>query len=335
MKISREYKVGLLFVVAFLIFFWGINYLKGADIFNKQNLYVAQYDRVDGLVPANPVFVNGLKVGQVSDLFFSPDGSMKIIVEYKITSSLKIPANSVAMIFSSDLMGSKAVNLIFGNSKNTCIEGDTLLSDIEGSLKDEVNKQVQPIKKKAEALLLSMDTMVAIVQSVFNENTRKNLSSSFENIKYTVEYLKSTTYNIDTLVSTQKNRLANIITNIETITDNINNNEAKINNSIANFSALSDTIVGINFARTLKNTNDALNKISVVVDRIEKGEGTLGSLINDDVLYNELKGASTEFKTLAEDIKYNPKRYVHFSVFGKSSKKNKYVPPVKDSIKIK
>lgn len=333
MKISREYKVGLLFVAAFLIVFFGINYLKGADIFNKQNKYFAKYDRVDGLVPANPVFINGLKVGQVSDLYFSPDGSMKIIVEYSIDRDIKIPDNSVAMIFSSDLMGSKAVNLILGNSNNICVEGDTLNSDIEGSIKDEVNKQVQPIKKKAESLLLSMDTMVTIIQNVFNETTRKNLSRSFENIKYTVNYLKSTSYNIDTLVSTQKNRLANIISNLEDITQNINNNKGKINNAISNFSSLSDTIANINFAKTLKNTNDALIKVSSVVDKIEKGEGTLGLLINDETLFKDLQTSSSELNLLIKDMRLNPERYVHFSVFGRSAKKNKYVQPVKDSLK--
>ncbi len=332
MKLSRKFRVGFIFVVTIILLYWGLNYLKGSKIFTKERKFYAVYNRVDGLVKANPVSVNGLKIGQVNDLHFSSDGSCKIVVEFIISNDIPIPDNSVAKIYSSDLMGSKAVNLIFGDSPQIAHSGDTLKTAIEGSIKDEVNKQVLPLKKKAENLLLSIDTMVAVVQSIFNENARKNLARSFENIKYTVDYLKSTTYNIDTLVSTQKNRMAVIILNLESITSNIKNNKRKINNIINNFSRLSDTLAQVNIANTLRNTNNTLIGISSVVDKIHNGEGTLGMLINNDTLYNQLQVSSAQLNMLIEDIKLNPQRYVHFSVFPRSAKRNKYVPPKKEVI---
>jgi len=203
-KISREIKIGTLTIVSLILLIWGLNYLKGVDVLKKQRVFYAVYDRVDGLVKANPVSINGLQVGQVNNLYFSKDGSTKIIAEILITTDINIPDNSIAQIFSSDLMGSKAVNLMFGNSVRYIQPGDTLATEVEGSLKDEVNKQVLPLKRKAENLLSSLDTMVTIIQDIFNKKTKENLNASFTNIRSAISHLENTTVNIDTLISTQK-----------------------------------------------------------------------------------------------------------------------------------
>jgi phospholipid/cholesterol/gamma-HCH transport system substrate-binding protein len=223
-------------------------------------------------------------------------------------------------------MGSKAITIELGNSALMVQNGDTLPSLVQGSLSEEVNRQVQPLKKKAEDLMLSVDSVVTVIRAIFNKNTRENLSQSFESIKNTLANLEHTTYNLDTLVGTQRNRLANIFSNIESISGNLRANNEKITNLIRNFSALSDTLGQSNISNTLLNANKAVNDFALVMEKINRGDGTLGLLVNDNKLYNQIDGAARQLQELVDDIKRNPNRYVTISVFGRNPNKYPYQP---------
>ncbi len=315
MKISRELIVGIIFIVTVGLFFWGFNFLKGSDIFKKQREFYVEYDAVNGLIKANPVVINGLKVGQVKDLYFSPDNSGNIIVILVLNNDFPIPKNSIARIYSSDLMGSKAIDLQLGKSNTLAQSGDTLKAKVEASLKEEVNAQVQPLKKKAEDLMGSIDSVVTVIQTIFNENARKNLENSFESIKNTLVSLQNTTYNIDTLVISEKNRLSSIITNIDEITKNLKANDENISNILANFSTLSDTLAKSEIPKTFINANKSIEKLSKILEKINSGEGSLGLLLHNDSLYIDLQKSSSDLNKLLEDIRLNPKKYVRFSIF--------------------
>ncbi len=319
MKISREFKVGIVFIVALALFIWGFNFLKGKDFFSEQREFYAVYDKVDGLVTANPVSINGLKVGQVRELYFDGSADANIIVKFIVDDKINIPDNSIAKIFSADLLGSKGINLMLGNSLEYVKSGDTLPSDSEGSLKEAVNKQMLPLKIKAENLMSSIDSVVSVIQYVFNKDTRENLAKSFESIKNTLSNLQSTTSTIDTLVLSQKDRLANIIGNVESITLNLKNNREQFNNIISNFSALSDTLAQSNISTTLANANDALQGITGVLQKVNRGEGSLGMLLHNDTLYLNLESSANELNNLLEDMRLHPGRYIHFSVFGRNT----------------
>ncbi len=315
MKLSREFIVGIVFIVAIALFIWGYNYLKGWDVFTKQKSFFGVYTQVNGLMKANPVSINGLKVGQVKNLYFEENHSGRIVVEIVVTSDFPIPVNSIAKIYSSDLMGSKAIEIVLGNSTVIAVAGDTLLTSIEAGLKEEVNRQVQPIKKKAEDLLATIDSAVIVISEIFNENARRNLSQSFESIRNTLEAIQSASYEIDTLVTVERNRLADILTNIESITKNLDKNKDNINNIISNFSAISDTLAKAEIPKTFNNANIALKNIADIADKINKGEGTIGMLIHNDSLYYQLEKSAADLNKLLEDIKNNPKKYVRFSLF--------------------
>ena len=315
MKLSREFLVGIVFVVAIALFIWGYNYLKGWDVFTKQKSFFGVYNQVNGLMKANPVSINGLKVGQVKNLYFEENNSGRIVVEIVVTSDFPIPVNSIAKIYSSDLMGSKAIEIDLGNSIVIAVAGDTLLTSIEAGLKEEVNRQVQPIKKKAEDLLATIDSAVTVISEIFNENARRNLAQSFESIKNTLEAIQNASYEIDTLVTVERNRLADILTNIESITKNLDKNKDNINNIISNFSAISDTLAKAEIPKTFNNANIALKNIADIADKINKGEGTIGMLIHNDSLYYQLEKSAANLNKLLEDIKKNPKKYVRFSLF--------------------
>lgn len=329
MKIKREIKIAALFIFALAAFIWGFNYLKGKNIFYNKLIVYAVYNEIGGLTSANPVYVNGLKVGQVNDVYFKGGGSTRIVVKMMLDKNFPIPVNSVAQIFSADLMGSKAINLALGDSPILAQQNDTLRSDIQASLQEEVNRQVQPIKKKAEELLSSIDTLVTAIQAVFNEQARTNIAQSFESIKLTIKSLEHTSFTIDTLVQTERRRMAVIVENVDAITTNLRNNNREISNTLRNLSKISDSLAASDIVGTFSNLERTMQNLNSVLGKIESGEGSLGLLINDTSLYNSLNSASLELSLLLEDMKLNPGRYVHFSVFGNRAANKKYSPPEK------
>ncbi|MFA5780791.1 MAG: MlaD family protein, partial [Bacteroidales bacterium] len=236
-KIKREIKVGILVVISLAFFYWGFNFLKGRNYFSSSRVFYAVYSQVNGLVEANPVVINGLKVGEVRSISFM-DNKGRVLVTFSVENDIKIGRNSIARIYNSDFLGSKAIEIILHDSISKKYKyiyaenGDTLLSGIQASISEEVSAQMLPLKKKAERLMASLDSVISVIQYVFNESTRENLMRSFESIKFTIKNLEHATYNIDTLVSTQRFRLSVIFANIESITTNFKNNNSKLTNVI-------------------------------------------------------------------------------------------------------
>ena len=306
--------IGIIFLSAIALLIFGINYLKGIDVFNPDNTFYAVYPNVNGLKVANSVTIDGYKVGQVRTISLKPDFS-GVIVSFSIDKDYRIPDSSVAQIYSSDIMGTKAVRFILSQSENFLSDGDTLLGSTEKDLKEQVNAELLPLKRKTEDLISSFDSALAIIQNVFNEKTRKNLSLSFESIKKTVQYLEETSLAVDTLMTTQKGRLARIFSNIESISANLKNNNEELTNIINNFSTISDTLARIRFVTTMEKAEKTLEQTNLLVEKINAGEGTIGLLINNDTLYNHLEQSAKDLDYLLEDIRQNPKRYLHFSVF--------------------
>ncbi len=313
--ISKEIKVAVVFVIAISVLVWGVMYLKGLEIFTHNRVIYAVYDRVNGLVKANPVSINGLKVGQVKDLYFSKTNRGKIIVELYIANDYPIPKNSQATITSSDLLGSKEVEIVLGNSKEVIKEGDTLRSLTDATLGEAVNQQLLPLKRKAESLINSIDSLVGTFQELLNKDTRNNLVVSIEHIKQSLENLAHMTYNVDTLIDKERTNLAAIINNIASISSNLKQNNEKINTILSNFSTLSDSLARAKIPSTFNQINKVLSDLTEVLDKINKGHGTLGQFVNDEKLYNEVEKAAKDLNLLLEDIKANPKRYLKVSVF--------------------
>jgi len=315
LKYKREIGIGLVFIVALALFIWGFSYLKGFNLFKEQRVLYAVYQRVSGLTKANPVSINGLKVGQVSDIYFNPDFSGEIVVEITIETEIPIPKNSVALIYSSDLMGSKAINLQLSNDSLFVNNGDTLNTKVEASLKEAVNQQIQPLKAKAEELIMSIDTVVTVIKQIFNEQARENLTSSLASIEQTFANLESASYNLDEMIAAEKVRLAEIMFNLESITTTIRENEDNIENILTNFSSISDSLAKAEIPQTFANINKVVGDVAGIIEKINNGEGSIGMLINDEGLYRDLQKSAEQLHLLMEDIRVNPKRYVRFSLF--------------------
>lgn len=315
MKYKREIGIGLIFIVALALFVWGFSFLKGFNLFKEQRVVYAVYEQVSGLDKANPVSINGLKVGQVSDIYFEPGFSGNIIVEITVETQIPIPRNSVALIYSSDLMGSKAIDLKLGDDSLYISNGDTLSTRVEASLKEAVNQQIAPLKLKAEELIMSIDSVVTVIKAIFNEKAKENLSNSIASIEQTFANLESASYNLDTLVAAQKTKLSQIMINLESITSTISENEENIDNILTNFSSLSDSLAKAEIPRTFVKIDRVMGDVALIVEKINNGEGSLGMLINDEELYKDLQESAEQLHLLMEDIRINPKRYVRFSLF--------------------
>ena len=323
-KISREIKIGVFGIVTLTLFIIAVNFIKGKDIFKRNRTFYAVYDATSGIQDAAPVSINGLNVGKVTDMRFVNKNSAKILIEFTISDPVFIPSNSVARIFSLDLLGTKNVEIVLGDSKSEAEDGDTLIGGSQISLSDEVNKQIAPVKLKAENLLSSLDTMVTVLHSVFNADTRRNLIASFESIHTTLSNLENTTYNVDTLVYGQRKRLERIMFNVESITENFRKNDENISSILSNFSKLSDTLAKANLAGTLANVNNVLARMDAITTKIDNGQGSIGLLINDKKLYDNLDKSAAQLNSLITDMKLNPYRYVNFSVFPPSKKRMIY-----------
>jgi phospholipid/cholesterol/gamma-HCH transport system substrate-binding protein len=319
--VKKEVKVGIVVILAIALFVYGFNFLKGHNIFNPERKLYAVYPKIDGLIEANPLLLNGFKIGQVNKIeLISADKSNKILVTFILNSDVKIPVNSIAKIFSSDLLGSKAVEVISSEQLVYVNNGDTLLSQSDDDLKTSVNKQIQPLQRKAEDLISSIDSVMTVVKEVLNANVRQNLISSFESIKNTIIALERTTYQVDTLMGTERYAIASIIQKTNSIVANIENNNEKITQAINNFNSISDSLARANLKKTVEETNIALAGVNKIINQINSGQGTAGKLINSDSLYKSLSKSSEDLDKLLKDLRINPERYVHISVFGRKDR---------------
>lgn len=319
-RITRELKIGIITVATIIAFIWGFNYLKGSSLFNKNRTYFVIYNDVSGLLKANSITVSGLNIGQVNDIYFNESNTKEVIVELTISGDIDIPINSTARIYSSDLLGTKGIEILMGTSKDMAQDGDTLQSAIQMSIQEEVSDMVQPIMRKAGNMMSSVDSVITAIGDVFNLKTRENLIRSVESLKNTIANIESSTNTIDTLISSQRGRLSNILYNIESISTNLRQNNDNLTRIIANTAQITDTIARARLSHTMNSLNKSIEDLSITTSKISKGEGSLGLLINDDKLYNKLESSSRELNLLLEDIRKNPKRYVSFSIFGGSKR---------------
>ncbi|MFH1937562.1 MAG: MCE family protein, partial [Bacteroidota bacterium] len=213
------------------------------------------------------------------------------------------------------LMGSKEIEIIPGNSPELIRNGDTLTARTEATLGEEVNQQLAPLKRKAENLISSIDTLATILQQVLNKNTQASLIDAIENIKIAISNITHMTHEADTLVRQQRSNLSRIVMNIESISANLKKSNAEITNILENFSDVSDSIAKLNIPATFAQVDQAVRNLNEVVARINNGEGSIGLLVKDTSLYVEVDKAARNLNLLLEDIKANPKKYVHVSVF--------------------
>jgi phospholipid/cholesterol/gamma-HCH transport system substrate-binding protein len=321
MKIRKEVKIGLMVLISIGLLIWGAQFLKGTNLFNKSRKFFAIYEHVDGLSASNPVVINGYKVGQVESIDFMNDNSGNLLVQFSVTKrDFKIPKDSKAKIVSSDILGSKSIDLQLGEAIEELQDLDTLEASIEASLTEAVNQQIAPLKKKAEELISTVDSAIIVVQSIFNKKARGDIGASFTSIRNSLQAFETTMNRVDGLVKQEREHIAAIFQNVESITKNLAQNNERLTQSLTNIEAISDSLAGANLKQTVNNASIAMEEVAGVMEKINSGQGSLGQLINNDTLYTNLEAAANDLDQLLLDMRLNPERYVHFSIFGRKKK---------------
>ena len=322
MKIRREAKLALTALAAVFILIWGINFLKGSSLFESKSTFYGVYDSVEGLKVSSGVIYRGYQVGQVISIQFTGERFDRVLVKFSVDKGLELPSNTLAMIQSADLMGSKDVALVPGDSHVFAVSGDTLRSQVERGLMEQVSQQMLPLKQKAERLLGSLDSVLLIVQGLFNEETKKNLSNSFGSIDRTLRNLEGASGNLDTLIQGESARISSILQDVNSITGNLRNNNEEISNILGNVSAISDSLRQASLHQTLMSLDYILATTDSIMNKINRGEGTIGALLNDNDLYYNLNQVSENLNRLLVEFRYNPKRFINLSLIDFSSGKN-------------
>lgn len=310
MKLAKEVKIGIIATIIIALFIWGYNFLKGKNILASTNTYYAVYDNIDGLEEASPVNLSGFKIGVVETIKFHKKYPEKVVIRFSLNKSFNLPKGSKAIIYPATLIAGKAVKLDLAKSNEYYSSGDTIIGELEMDMISSLSNELIPVKNKIESLVENIDTIL----KVFDDKQKANIQNSLNNIdKITTE--------MNDLVSSDASKLNVILSNVESISTNLKNNNEQISNILENFSSISDSIEHANIKETILNANKTLADFSNISNKINSGEGTIGMLINNDSLYTNLNNLAADLDSLVIDLNENPKRYVHFSLFGKKDKK--------------
>lgn len=321
----KSVKVGVLSLLTIFLLYFGINFLKGINVMNNGRLFYAYYDNVSGLTEGNSVTVKGYKIGTITKINFDLEKENLLKVTLHLENGINIPLNTIAKIMSTDLMGTKGISLSLGDTSVMSVSGSELASSIESSLQDEVNAQILPLKNKTEQLIGSIDSVMTVITSVLNKDARESLTKSLVSLDRTFSTLSETMLVVDKMVNENEKNISTIMTNFTSISSNLNASNEEIKNIISNFSSISDSLSKADILSTLSS-------IDKITSKINNSEGSLGQLVNDTELYNNLKDASQELDELIADMKLHPERYLTFSILSTSKP---YIEPKKEDDGIK
>jgi len=315
MRKAQLIKLGILIFFCIVVLIWGINYLKGLDFFTNNKNYYSVYSHIDGLIESSPVEVNGYQVGQVKSIEFSPKNDGNLIVCYFLKKEFKIPKGSTAHIVSSDIMGTKCIQLIINKSSEYYSEEDTIPGTIDLGIKEQMNSILLPIQKKVEHLFSSMDSTMTVISSIFSDNTKQNLSDSFLQISQIVSNLHQTSEVLRKVMVAESTNIESILDNTEEITNGLTVSSANIKHITKKISSVSDSLAEVPIKQTLTDLSETADGLNQIVKKLNNSKGTAGELINNKELYLNLSRLSSSLDSLTNDIRLHPKKYIHFSIF--------------------
>lgn len=288
------------------MFYFGFNFLKGKSIFNNQKEVYTLYDEVEGLELGAKVTINGLNIGKVSNIDLYP-GTTKILVTMRLRPDMKFSPSSTAVLYEAGLIGGKAISISPDFASGAVIKsGDTLPAAVQPGLTQLINQQIAPLQQKITSTLTSVDSLFVGVRNVLDAQTQTNLKTSLEGLSRTIKNIDGLTNTMEKIVDANKNEIDTTLKNLAATTDNI--------------TTISDSLATLDVKAILSKYDAIAVKLDTILGAIEAGEGTAGKLINNNEVYDNLNATLAELEALLLDLKENPKRYVHFSLFGRKNK---------------
>lgn len=330
MKLSNELKVGAIAVVGIVALVLGYNFLKGKKFFSNDTTLIGLYSNVQGLAPSNPIMINGLQVGTVYKI--STDKNMRqITVELNITKDINISRNSVALIKPNPI-GTTSIEIKLGDGSTFLKNRDTIFTDANAGLFDDVLKKVDPVLFEVKRAISSVDSLIVNVNSVIDPNAKNNIQATLNNLNAITSSMTRSALSLQQLLNAQTGALAKTLNNMESVTSNLAANNPKINNVMTNLDVTTSKLSKIEIQKTMDTLDVAVNDLKNLVSKFNNNSGTLGLLLNDTRLYNNLASTGNKLNLLLDDIRVNPKRYVSISVFGRKNNKEPLMLPLPDTV---
>ncbi|MBA4304498.1 MAG: hypothetical protein C0424_09770 [Sphingobacteriaceae bacterium] len=300
-KVSNETLVGAFAAITIAILLLGYNFLKGEELFSTTTNYYVSYPDALGLQSSAAVMHKGIKVGSVRKIAFRGDLA-GIMVQFYVNDKVKLPIGSEVRLISTDLFNTRALEITLPNENNGKFYGknDTIRGVIAPGMLDKLGDEFSPLVTSLNQLIDSL-----------------RLAIEPQKIRGTVNNLEQTTYNLNALLADKNSQLNKILRDIASISSNLKSNNETLTAAMANVHAITDSLAKANLTQTIAQAHASLEQTSEIMRKINAGEGSIGLLLNDKQLYQNLNKSAADLDSLVIDLKANPKRYVHFSIFGK------------------
>jgi phospholipid/cholesterol/gamma-HCH transport system substrate-binding protein len=323
MKISNETKIGALTAFAIALLILGFNFLKGKDLFEHSKKIYAVFKNVEGLENSNSVNIKGLQVGTVYAISPTDKDVDGIVVAISMKKDVNIPKNSVAII-NAGFISSANIIIKKGDATEYLNDGDTLSTQEKGNILSEVQSNISPVVERLSSTLESLDSLIRVVGGLFDPSVKNNFGSIIAN-------LARSSASLQVILNEKTGALAHSLVHIDSFTSNLNRNNERINGTLDNLEKTTNKLANAKIDETLKSAQDAMNSLKDAVNKINSTNGTLGLLVNDKKLYQNLESTTRSLNTLLDDVRVHPKRYFTITVFGKKEKSGPLSAPLNDS----
>jgi phospholipid/cholesterol/gamma-HCH transport system substrate-binding protein len=316
LKLTREIKTAILVITSILLFIWGYSFLKGRDLFTSYVTLYAEYETVEGLTTSAPVTLNGLVIGKVNNIIIV-ESSGKLLVELQIKTDFPISKSSVAAIYEPGFIAGKQIAIEPNiKDKSVSVDGQRLKGEIRLGLTETVGNKLVPIQEKLEKIIGNADVLISGLNNVLDKKAQEDLGTSLGELSATMKQFHKASVSMNTILDKNKAQITGVVANFNKISDN--------------FSKISDSLNKADLGRTVKSLNETLAKVDEIMNDLNSGNGTMGKLLKDEALYNNLNKTSQELELLLQDVRLHPTRYINVSLFGKKDKP--YKAPNKDTI---
>ncbi len=310
---SKELRIGLLVTISVLVFFAGFYYLKGSSLFSRNHTYYGYYDNVQGLQPSAPVTIKGLQVGRVKSIDLSGD---RVRIALEVGRKYALPKGTVAQLYSSDLLGTKAVRLDLGATGERLDDEAVLATAVEGGMLEGLSSEINPVLRNAQLIELHLDSLLVSVNSAFNAATQQRITNTVAALEGSMKNFQS----ISGALQSRSGALTRTIDNADRVAATLAANRQNIESTMANLNSVSAQLKAAPIEQTARDLQATSAKINALLRDINNGQGTLGLLAKDTALYKNLSSTAAEFSRLAADLKAHPRRYVNLTIFGRRAR---------------
>lgn len=333
MKISNETKVGALTAVAITLLILGFNFLKGKTLFKTGNIIYAKYTDTKGIMVSNGVFINGFQVGSVYDIENADKNLSAIVVAIKLKDNYNIPANSIASIKENPL-GNASITIALGDAATYVKSGDTILTASNAGLLGDVMNKLGPVGDQIKATVGSLDAVLKNINTIFDPATKNNLQEVIANINKTTASLVVSSASIQAMLNQQTGAITASMNNVNSFTKNLADNNDKVTRMLGNVEKTTENLSKADIDGTVAQLKNSIETLNTILGKMSSTDGSLGKLLNDKALYDNLTNTVRSANILMDDLRVHPKRYVNISVFGKKDKTGPLMAPL-DSTKAK